>query len=129
MPGLEIHADYDRDGRLTGSAAERAARLVWPGAIVVANLDRDQRVLPARPSSGGTPPPDYDIATAFSRDDELLPIRIRVASGALGAGERLRIRCSGIMHTRIRLSTSSRTGLARRSSSSCRRFHHRACST
>lgn len=104
MPGIELHADFDRDGRLTRSADERAARLIWPGAILVANLDRDQRVLPSRVSGGDTPEPDYSMATAFSRDDELLPLEIRVTPGALGTGERLRIRCSGIMHTRIRLS-------------------------
>lgn len=104
MPGIELHADFDRDGRLTRSADERTARLSWPGAIVVANLDRDQRALPPSVSSGGTPEPDYDIATAFQRDDELVPVEIRVATGALGTGERLRVRCSGILHTRIRLS-------------------------
>lgn len=107
MPGIELHADYDRDGRLTRSAAERAARLDRPGAVVVANLDRDQRSLPARVSSSGSPGPDYDLAVAFSRDDELLPLEVRVAPGALGAGERLVIRCSGVMHTRIRLSTAA----------------------
>ena len=75
MPGIELHADFDRDGRLTRSAVERAARLSWPGAVVVANLDRDQRVLPGSVSSGATPGADYDLATAFARDDELLPTR------------------------------------------------------
>lgn len=106
MPGIELHADFDRDGRLSESASERAARLDWPGAIVVANLDADRRTLPVRPASGDTPEADYDIATAFSRDDELVPLRIRVAAGALGTGERLRIQCSGVMHTRVRLSTA-----------------------
>jgi hypothetical protein len=107
VPGIELHADYDRDGALTSSAAERAARLEWPGAVVVANLDRDQRVLPADVSSGPTLGPDYDIATAFSRDDELVRLAVRVAAGALGADERLVIRCPGVMHTRVRLSTAA----------------------
>ena len=106
MPGIELHADFDRDGRLSENAFERASRLAWPGAIVVANLDADRRALPMRPTSGDTPQADYDIATAFSRDDELLPLRVRVATGALAAGERLRIHCSGVMHTRVRLSTA-----------------------
>ena len=106
MPGIELHADFDRDGRLSENAAERASRLDWPGAIVVANLDADRRALPTRPTSGDTPQADYDIATAFSRDDELVPLRIRVSAGALAPGERLRIHCSGIMHTRVRLSTA-----------------------
>ena len=28
MPGIELHADFDRDGRITRSARERSARLV-----------------------------------------------------------------------------------------------------
>jgi hypothetical protein len=106
MPGIELHADFDRDGKLTGNAAERAARLVEPGAIVVPNLDRDQRVLPSSIATGNTPVADFEIATAFAADNELLPLQIRVASGALGAGERLAIRCSGVMHTRVRLSNA-----------------------
>jgi hypothetical protein len=106
MPGIELHADYDRDGRLTGSPAERAARLDWPGAIVVANLDNDSRSLPRRPASGATPPADYDLATASARDDELVPLRIRIGPGALAAGERLRLHCPGPLHPRVRLSTA-----------------------
>ncbi len=107
MPGIELHADFDRDGRITRSTLERESRTEWPGAIVVANLDSDQRVLPDSVSSATTPAPDYEMVTAFARDDELLPLQIRVATGALAAGEKLAIRCSGIMHTRIRLSDST----------------------
>ena len=42
-----------------------------------------RRTLPGRPVSGDTPKADYDVATAFSGDDELVPLRIRVAAGAL----------------------------------------------
>lgn len=35
MTGFELHADFDRDGRVTGNSAERAARLSWPGAVIV----------------------------------------------------------------------------------------------
>jgi len=104
MPGIELHADFDRDGRITRSARERSARLQWPGAIVVPNLDRDRRRLPRTPATAAPPPADYDEPGAQARDDELLPLEIRVARGGLSAGERLVMRCSGIMHTRIRLS-------------------------
>ncbi len=107
MPGIELHADFDRDGRITGSPVERSARLTRPGAVVVANLDRDQRVLPDSVGNGERPSPDYDLATAFSRDDEVVPLEIRVAPGALAAGDRLTVRCSGIMHTRVRLSDAT----------------------
>ncbi len=107
MPGIELHADFDRDGELTGNSRERTARQNWPGAIVVPNLDRDQRRLPATVSNSSIPRADYSLATAYSRDDELVPLQIRVTPGALGPDESLHIRCSGVMHTRIRLSDST----------------------
>jgi len=107
VAGIELHADYDRDGRLTRSAPERAARLQWPGAIVVPNLDRDQRRLPVSVGNASLAQADYDRATVHSADDEVVPLEIRVPAGALQTGERLVIRCSGIMHTRVRLSDAS----------------------
>ena len=104
MPGLELHADFDRDGRLTRSAAERDARGRWPGAVVVPNMDRDRRRLPAAVADAAMVDPDYDLASALTADDELLPIEVRAAAGALGAGDTLHLRCSGVMHTRVRLS-------------------------
>lgn len=106
MTGIELHADFDRDGVITGNPTERSARTVWPGVVVVPNLDNDRRRLPSRVNSGAIPPADYDMATVWSRDDELIPIQVRVTLGALGSAERLRLRCSGIMHTRITLSDS-----------------------
>ncbi|NEZ66803.1 hypothetical protein D0962_29295 [Leptolyngbyaceae cyanobacterium CCMR0082] len=107
MPGIELHADFDRDGGLTGNPRERTARQNWPGAIVVPNLDRDQRRLPAAVSSSSIPRADYSLATANSGDDELVPLQIKVIAGALGPNESLHIRCPGVMHTRIRLSDST----------------------
>lgn len=131
MPGrLELHADFDRDGRLTGSTDERAARLSHPGCIVVPNLDTDQRTLPGSVSGGGAggadsvpggrdsssgaaalgdPSPDFDLATAFARDDELVPLQVRVAAGSGAApGETLVAQIPGmLMHTRVRLSDST----------------------
>ncbi|WP_151523808.1 protein-arginine deiminase family protein [Serinicoccus kebangsaanensis] len=108
---LELHADFDRDGLLTSSADERSARLAHPGCIVVPNLDRDQRALSGSVGggSGGDPTPDYDLATAFTRDDELVPIQIRVlAGGGPGPGEELVAHLPGmLMHTRVRLSDST----------------------
>ena len=107
MPGIELHADYDRDGRVTGTAAERTARNQWPGAIVVANLDRDQRTLPGTPGNATLPIADFEAATALANDDELVPLLIRVAPGALAPGDSLLIHCSGVMHTRVRITDIS----------------------
>lgn len=106
MSGIELHADYDRDGRLTRNPAERDARLRWPGAVVVPNMDRDQRRLPSSVGNATMPQADYELTTARSGDDELVPLEVRVSQGALAPGESLVIHCSGVMHTRVRLSDS-----------------------
>lgn len=129
MPGrLELHADFDRDGLLTGSTDERAARASHPGCVVVPNLDKDQRSLPGSVSEGGAggadavpgtsgtgaslgnPDPDFELATAFTRDDELVPLEVRLPAGGTGAGpgEELVAQIPGnLMHTRVRLSDST----------------------
>ena len=128
MPGrLELHADFDRDGLLTGSTDERAARSSHPGCVVVPNLDKDQRSLPGSVSEGGAgggdavpgtsgtgasfgnPDPDFDVATAFTRDDELVPLQVRILpGGGPGPGEELVAQIPGsLMHTRVRLSDST----------------------
>lgn len=131
MPGrLELHADFDRDGVLSGSPDERAARLSHPGCVVVPNLDADQRSLPGSVGGGAAggadsipggrdaasgaaaladPAPDYDLATAFARDDELVPLQVRALAGAgAAAGETLVAWIPGmLMHTRVRLSDAA----------------------
>lgn len=131
MPGrLELHADFDRDGLLTGSTDERAARHTHPGCVVVPNLDTDQRALPGTVGGGGAgsanavpggtglgsavaalgdPVPDFDLAGAFARDDELVPLEVRVvAGGGPAPGEELVAHIPGmLMHTRVRLSDSN----------------------
>ena len=126
---LELHADFDRDGLLTGSTDERAARSSHPGCVVVPNLDKDQRSLPGSVSEGGAggadavpgtsgtgaslgnPDPDFELATAFARDDELVPIEVRIVPGGAGGpgpGEELVAQIpDSLMHTRVRLSDAT----------------------
>lgn len=105
MPNLELHADFDRDGRLSRSSAERSSRLSWPGAIVVPNMDRERLRLPTSVGNASLVSADYDLVSTITGDDELLPIEIRTAvAGALQPGETLHLRCSGVMHTRVKLS-------------------------
>ena len=104
MPGLELHADFDRDGRLTRSAAERAARSRWPGAVVVPNMDRDRLRLPTSVSNTSMSTSDYERVSTLSGDNELLQVEIRDSVGTMQPGETLHLRCSGVMHTRVKLS-------------------------
>jgi hypothetical protein len=101
---LELHADYDRDGRLTGSPVEYGARATTPGAVLVANLDTDQRRLPARVAAGRPVAPDQASLFKTAADDELLPLRIQVRT-PIPAGTQvvLRLPVSGLHHVRLRV--------------------------
>jgi len=105
LPPVQLHADYDQDGRLQGSAREYALRAVAPGAILVANLDADGRRLPAGAQPGGRIVLDRDQPVALAGDDEQLPLRI-VAAGPLPAGSTLVLRPVGLPPDRIRIADS-----------------------
>lgn len=77
MP-FELHADYDRDGRLTATAAEYSRRMTAPGARIFPNLDRDGRALPAKVESGNAVEPDWQRASGIAQDKEPVPIRVVV---------------------------------------------------
>lgn len=46
MGVFHLDADWDRDGKITPTRAERSARTAPPGLILLANLDVDARRLP-----------------------------------------------------------------------------------
>ncbi|MEN9934258.1 MAG: hypothetical protein RLZZ387_837 [Chloroflexota bacterium] len=103
MRDFELHADFDRDGRLQGTPAERAARTREPGAVLVANLDRDARRLPDRVDRGPAITLDASQPIRSAGDDELLPLRVRLTSPPPWAGGQLLLRLPGIHAVRVRV--------------------------
>jgi Protein-arginine deiminase (PAD) len=99
---FELHADYDRDGRLTASASEYAQRTLVPGAILVPNIDIDARALPAAVVPGPRLTLDGQQPVALAGDDEQLPILIRV-KGPVAVGTRLFLRPVGFPKIRLRV--------------------------
>jgi hypothetical protein len=116
----ELHADYDRDGRLTTKAAEYRLRNQEPGAIVVPNLDADRRRLPARASGGPRTrapqtqdpekplPPlpvtrDRDQPVRLAIDDELLPLTVRTNKASAPAGSQFFLRVKGRARIHVEL--------------------------
>ena len=102
MATFELHADYDRDGRLTASAGEYALRSRAPGAILVPNLDIDARALPSTVTPGPRLTLDGNQPVAFAGDDEQLPLLIRV-KGPIAIGTRLFLRPIGFPKIRLRI--------------------------
>ena len=102
MADYELHADYDRNGRLDASSAEYNRRLVMPGAIVVPNLDADGRALPANVVPGSRITLDGRQPIAPATDDEQLTLRVLVRRASAAAGTRFFLRPVGFPHIRLR---------------------------
>ncbi len=76
MADYELHSDFDSDGRITASTREYSKRKSRPGAIILANLDADDRLLPRHVSEPRPVILDYQRRTRSASDDELCRIRI-----------------------------------------------------
>lgn len=103
MADYELHADYNRNGRLDVSAAEYALRGTAPGAILVPNLDVDARRLPASVALGTRVTLDRDQLVVLANDDEALPLRIVVNNASAPAGSRFFLQPVGFARIRVRI--------------------------
>lgn len=83
MPTFELHADYDRDGRISGTSAEHHVRARYPGALLVANLDVDARVK----QKAGKPVLDKDLEKKAKRDDQLAVLSVKIAAGTAASAD------------------------------------------
>src|SRR4051812_5742784 len=101
MPDYEIHADFDRSGRLTGQPEEYALRTRRPGAVAVANLDADARALPRTVTAGRRVTLDKDQPVKVLNDDENLPVRIHTRAASAPAGSLFFLRMLGRMKIHI----------------------------
>lgn len=107
MADYELHADYNRNGRLDATAAEWALRASAPGAIVVPNLDADGRRLPASVSLGARVTLDRDQPVVLANDDEALRLRIVVHRDSAPPGARFFLRPQGFARIRMRFSDAA----------------------
>jgi hypothetical protein len=82
MPGYHLLADFNRSRRIENTPAERDARGLDPGAIVAANLDRDDRTLPARPAAGAEVVVDAALPAKAASDDDPAPVLLAADRGA-----------------------------------------------
>jgi hypothetical protein len=103
MPDAELRADYDRDGRLSGSRSEYEARRSGLGAILGANVDHDGRALPPAPRVGSAVTLDFAMPAKSGRDDDLAPLEIVVTDAAAARFTSLRLRISGANADAVRL--------------------------
>jgi len=102
MADYELHADYNRNGRLEATAAEHALRGTAPGVIVVADLDADGRRLPADVQVGSRVTLDRDQAAITATDDEMVMLRIVVNAATAPAGSTFFLRPVGFARIRLR---------------------------
>lgn len=103
MADYELHADYNRNGRLEATTAEHALRGTAPGVIVVADLDADGRRLPADVQVGSRVMLDRDQPDVLAGNDEAVPLRIVVNAATATAGSHFFLRPVGFPRIRVRL--------------------------
>jgi hypothetical protein len=106
MADYELHADYNRNGRLDASSTEYSGRSTAPGAIVVPNLDADRRGLPSSVEPGPRIILDGEQPVALANDDEQLRLRIVVRQASAPAGSRFFLRPKGFALIRLRFNDS-----------------------
>ncbi len=109
MADFELRADYDHDGRLTGSQSEYDARQTLPGLVLVANVDADNRTFPSSVTAGSRVKLDYENYNPSGRDDEFVPITVKFNNPAAATGRNFFFRVSGI--NGVRTSFFDSTGL------------------
>lgn len=102
MADYELHADYDRNGRLDASSPEYGRRVSSPGAILVPNMDADGRALPASVIPGSRVVLDGRQPIAPATDDEQLSLRVLVRNASAAAGTRFFLRPIGFPKIRLR---------------------------
>ncbi|WP_157245740.1 protein-arginine deiminase family protein [Nonomuraea typhae] len=84
MCAFRLHADYDRDGRVSGRPEEWAERGRDPGAVLRPNLDADTRRLPGAVTPAGPARPDRELQVKTAGDDEPLRMQVQEVTAAPG---------------------------------------------
>jgi hypothetical protein len=95
MPDYELHADYDRNGRVAANTSEYSVRQAQPGAIILANLDADDRRLPDRVNPGPDITIDWQRPTKSGRDNDFSRIIIHINNPSLVQQSNCFLRLSG----------------------------------
>ncbi|WP_410581830.1 protein-arginine deiminase family protein [Amycolatopsis sp. lyj-108] len=85
MVTYRLDADYDRDGRVSGRPDEHDLRLTGRGAILVANLDVDARMLPTVVRPGQPVTVDAARTSKAATDNEPSDVRVVEAVPAGGS--------------------------------------------
>jgi hypothetical protein len=103
MGDYELHADYDRNGRLSATGGEYGARATYPGAVLLANLDADARSLPATVSNGAAITLDWEQTTKTGNDNDPAAFLVRVARPSAPVGSQYFLAITGWMVSRVKL--------------------------
>ncbi len=110
MTYYTILSDFDRDGRITGSSKELAGSKVFPGAILVPNLDVDPRALPSDGTLRPAVPVDFESDRRVRNEDDLTQVIIRKNAGAGRGVHTLLLRVIGAKARRLRIFTLGKGG-------------------
>jgi hypothetical protein len=119
---FHLDADWDRDGKITATPAERSARSAAPGLIVLANLDVDGRRLPASVKPESNQIPDAEQASVPRGDDDARTLRVVAEPAAPGGPFALSMVVPADAQKTLRLSSASGTRISGRAGGGVLRF-------
>ncbi|WP_062059625.1 protein-arginine deiminase family protein [Aquimarina longa] len=107
MPDFSIHADYDKDGRISFSTREYQSRNTGTGAVVIPNIDVESRRLPNRVSNGAAPVLDWKNRSLVRGENEVSNIIIKKSAGTrFPANCNLVLKVVGKSRKKVRLYSS-----------------------
>jgi hypothetical protein len=119
---FHLDADWDHDGKITATPAERSARTAAPGLIVLANLDVDARRLPASVKPESTQTLDVEQASVPKGDDDARTLRVVAEPAAPGGPFTVSLLVPAVAEKTLRLSSAAGARIAGRKGGGALRF-------
>lgn len=112
MADLELHADYDRNSRVTATPNEYNRRGTEK-AIILPNFDRDDRALPRVVAPSSRIQRDFELDTKVGQDNDLGTLLIKINLATVPVGGNLFVAIFGWNEFRIGLVDQHRRKLRR----------------
>jgi hypothetical protein len=108
MSLFTLHADYDQNGVVSRSPAEYQLRKQFPGAVFLPNVDADGVAFPTQVRCGTLIPPDSVARNKLAKDNDLLPLMIRIEKGTVAADYSLALKIDPADEEKFRLYDATR---------------------
>lgn len=108
MVEYTIHADFDRDGKVSETPREAALSKDFPGAILIPNLDVDSRAFPAKAALRSVVPADFESPRKVKNENDFTKVVIEKNAGGGAVPHVLLLQVVGPKAGRLKVFTVSK---------------------